>query len=74
MVPDQDLIVAGCWSKFLLKSGSVKHQGCHLENRGHALLQGLVKAVGVSNYGPRQLEKIHTYLTERGVPLASAQV
>ncbi|CAL5226840.1 g9706 [Coccomyxa viridis] len=36
--------------------------------------QGLVKAVGVSNYGPRQLERIHSYLTERGVPLASAQV
>lgn len=38
-------------------------------------LQELVKAVGVSNYGPRQLEKIHAYLTEqRGVPLVSAQV
>ena len=33
-----------------------------------------MKAVGVSNYGPRQLEKMHTYLTERGVPVASAQV
>lgn len=38
------------------------------------LIQGLVKAVGVSNYGPRQLEKIHKYLSDRGVPLASAQV
>jgi len=37
-------------------------------------MQDLVKAVGVSNYGPRQLERIHRFLTERGVPLASAQV
>lgn len=36
--------------------------------------QGLVQAVGVSNYGPKQLEKIHRYLDDRGVPLASAQV
>lgn len=36
-------------------------------------MQGLVKAVGVSNYGPRQLERIHTYLERRGIPLASAQ-
>ena len=36
--------------------------------------QDLVRAVGVSNYGPRQLERINDYLTERGVPLASAQV
>eukprot|EP00271_Cylindrocystis_brebissonii_P006973 TRINITY_DN1999_c0_g1_i1.p1 TRINITY_DN1999_c0_g1~~TRINITY_DN1999_c0_g1_i1.p1 ORF type:complete len:400 (-),score=60.30 TRINITY_DN1999_c0_g1_i1:510-1709(-) len=35
---------------------------------------GLVDCVGVSNYGPRQLEKIHTYLAQRGVSLASAQV
>ena len=41
---------------------------------GHCLqMQGLVHAVGVSNYGPRQLEKIHRYLSERGVPLASVQ-
>lgn len=36
--------------------------------------KGLVRAVGVSNYGPKQLVKIHDYLKERGVPLSSAQV
>ncbi|KAJ1378756.1 NADP-dependent oxidoreductase domain [Sesbania bispinosa] len=36
--------------------------------------KGLVQAVGVSNYGPKQLLKIHDYLKERGVPLCSAQV
>ena len=35
--------------------------------------QGLVQAVGVSNYGPRQLQRIHKHLTARGVPLASVQ-
>ncbi|XP_052173153.1 pyridoxal reductase, chloroplastic isoform X3 [Diospyros lotus] len=36
--------------------------------------KGLVQAVGVSNYGPKQLVKIHDYLKVRGVPLCSAQV
>uniref|UniRef100_A0A1D1XM44 Putative oxidoreductase At1g06690, chloroplastic n=1 Tax=Anthurium amnicola TaxID=1678845 RepID=A0A1D1XM44_9ARAE len=36
--------------------------------------KGLVRAVGVSNYGPKQLAKIHDYLKTRGVPLCSAQV
>ncbi|KAK1421040.1 hypothetical protein QVD17_23095 [Tagetes erecta] len=36
--------------------------------------QGLVEAVGVSNYGPKQLPKIHHYLNQRGVPLSTAQV
>eukprot|EP00850_Spirogloea_muscicola_P002789 SM000011S18967 [mRNA] locus=s11:142589:145246:+ [translate_table: standard] len=36
--------------------------------------QGLVEEVGVSNYGPKQMLKIHDYLRARGVPLASAQV
>ncbi|KAH0704484.1 hypothetical protein KY290_019833 [Solanum tuberosum] len=36
--------------------------------------KGLVRAVGVSNYGPKQLLKIHKYLDDRGVPLRSAQV
>jgi pyridoxine 4-dehydrogenase len=35
---------------------------------------GLVDAVGVSNYGPKQLAKIHRYLEKRGVPLAAVQV
>lgn len=35
---------------------------------------GLVRAVGVSNYGPKQLLKIHDYLKSRGIPLCSAQV
>eukprot|EP00256_Glycine_max_P069491 XP_025984086.1 pyridoxal reductase, chloroplastic-like isoform X1 [Glycine max] len=37
-------------------------------------LQGLVKAVGVSNYGPKQLLKMHDYLKDLGVPLCSAQL
>ncbi|KAG8381081.1 hypothetical protein BUALT_Bualt06G0085200 [Buddleja alternifolia] len=36
--------------------------------------KGLVRAVGVSNYGPKQLVKIHDYLKAQGVPLCSAQV
>lgn len=36
--------------------------------------KGLVRAVGVSNYGPKQLLKIYSYLASRGVPLSSAQV
>ncbi|MCO5569282.1 hypothetical protein L7F22_022994 [Adiantum nelumboides] len=36
--------------------------------------EGLVQAVGVSNYGPRQLEKVHDYLERKGVPLRTAQV
>lgn len=33
-----------------------------------------MQAVGVSNYGPKQMQKIHKHLEKRGVPLASAQV
>ncbi|PSC73909.1 pyridoxal chloroplastic [Micractinium conductrix] len=36
--------------------------------------EGLVDAVGLSNYGPRQLAKIGQYLDKRGVPLAAVQV
>lgn len=36
--------------------------------------EGLVQAVGVSNYGPRQLEQVYGYLQRKGVPLSTAQV
>lgn len=36
--------------------------------------QGLVKAVGVSNYGPDALKQAHTALKARGVQLASQQI
>jgi len=36
--------------------------------------EGYVSAVGVSNYGPKQLRKIHAYLSEQGVPLAANQI
>lgn len=36
--------------------------------------EGYVSAVAVSNYGPKQLRKIHEYLSERGVPLAANQI
>ncbi|GKY97463.1 hypothetical protein MPSEU_000704700 [Mayamaea pseudoterrestris] len=35
---------------------------------------GLCEAVGVSNYGPKQLQKISAYMQERNVPLATAQI
>ena len=35
---------------------------------------GLCEAVGVSNYGPKQLSKFATRMQERQVPLATAQV
>lgn len=40
---------------------------------GSGMVQGLVQAVGVSNYGPKQMTRIYNYLSARGVPLASAQ-
>jgi pyridoxine 4-dehydrogenase len=36
--------------------------------------QGLAEGVGVSNFGPKQLQKIHAYLEKRGVPLTAVQV
>lgn len=36
--------------------------------------KGLIRAAGVSNYGPMELRKVHRKLADRGVPLASAQI
>ena len=36
--------------------------------------QGLCEAVGVSNFGPKQLDKFAQRMVERNVPLATAQV
>lgn len=36
--------------------------------------EGLAKAIGVSNYGPRQLQKIHQHLSGRGIQIGTCQV
>ena len=36
--------------------------------------EGLARAIGVSNYGPRQLCKIHAHLASRGIQLGTCQV
>uniref|UniRef100_A0A7S4T8C9 NADP-dependent oxidoreductase domain-containing protein n=1 Tax=Alexandrium monilatum TaxID=311494 RepID=A0A7S4T8C9_9DINO len=41
---------------------------------GDCYEQGLVKAVGVSNYGSDAVRSIHKVLTARGIPLASNQI
>jgi pyridoxine 4-dehydrogenase len=36
--------------------------------------KGYIEAVGVSNYGPKQMKSIHEYLKDRGIPLSSNQI
>ncbi len=36
--------------------------------------QGKVKAVGLSNFGPRNLKRVHKHLAERGIPITTLQV
>ena len=36
--------------------------------------QGLVKGVGLSNYGAKRLKKVHQRFAERGVPISTLQV
>jgi len=44
------------------------------EGIGNVYDEGLCDAIGVSNYGPQQLQKIASYMEEREVPLATAQI
>lgn len=36
--------------------------------------EGLIRAVGLSNFGPKSLRKVHRKLHARGVPVATLQV
>ncbi|VVA90214.1 unnamed protein product [Arabis nemorensis] len=46
----------------------------YLDGLGDAVEQGLVKAVGVSNYSEKRLRSAYERLKKRGIPLASNQV
>ncbi|KAH7533690.1 uncharacterized oxidoreductase At1g06690, chloroplastic [Ziziphus jujuba] len=46
----------------------------YIDGLGDAVEQGLVKAVGVSNYSEKRLREAHEKLIKRGIPLASNQV
>ncbi len=45
-----------------------------MESMADAVELGLTRAVGVSNYSVRQMERAHAALARRGIPLASNQV
>jgi len=45
-----------------------------LDGLGDLYEQRLVKAVGLSNYGPKRLRQVHQRLAERGIPIATLQV
>ncbi|XP_038899439.1 uncharacterized oxidoreductase At1g06690, chloroplastic-like isoform X2 [Benincasa hispida] len=46
----------------------------YIDGLGDAVEQGLVKAVGVSNYNEKRLRDAYEKLKKRGIPLASNQV
>lgn len=45
-----------------------------LEGLGDLYEQGLVKGVGLSNYGPKRLKKVYQKLADRGIPISTLQV
>mmetsp|Transcript_14884 Transcript_14884/g.23024 ORF Transcript_14884/g.23024 Transcript_14884/m.23024 type:complete len:377 (+) Transcript_14884:107-1237(+) len=53
---------------------NVFQEGALWEGLGDIFDEGLCEAVGVSNYGPIQLEKFSNRMKERNVPIAVAQV
>ncbi|WOK99535.1 hypothetical protein Cni_G08247 [Canna indica] len=50
------------------------NEGRYIDGLGDAVEQGLVKAVGVSNYSEKRLRDAYNQLKKRGIPLASNQV
>ena len=53
---------------------NVFQEGALWEGLGDIYDEGLCEAVGVSNYGPKQLNKFACRMQERNVPIAVAQV
>ena len=49
-------------------------EGALLDGLADLYEQGLVKGVGLSNYGPQRLKRVHKKFAERGVPIATLQV
>jgi pyridoxine 4-dehydrogenase len=49
-------------------------EGALLDGLADLYEQGLVKAVGLSNYGPKRLKKVHQKFGERGIPISTLQV
>lgn len=49
-------------------------EGALLNGLADLYEQGLVKGVGLSNYGPKRLKWVHKKFAERGVPIATLQV
>jgi pyridoxine 4-dehydrogenase len=45
-----------------------------LNGLGDMYEQGLVKGVGLSNYGSKRLKKVHQRFKERGIPITTLQV
>ncbi|MDJ0616760.1 MAG: aldo/keto reductase [Calothrix sp. MO_192.B10] len=49
-------------------------EGALLDGLADLYQQGLVKGVGLSNYGPKRLQWVHRKFTGRGVPITTLQV